>query len=110
MRPLRWSVDLSPAEFAYVEQARAVLHASRSEFVVRLAADVQQRLAVEAPALSQARAVVDAEKMLFEEGARALDATASPVGDVARRCVCSAWTTLAGSTRLYGSSGDQAHA
>ncbi len=66
-RPLRWSVDLSPAEFAYVEQARAVLRASRAELMVMLASDLHRRLTIEAPALAQARAVLDAEGTLLEE-------------------------------------------
>lgn len=66
-RPLRWPVDLSPAEFAYVEQARAALHASRAAFLVMLASDVHGRLEGDRPALAQARAVLDAEGMLLEE-------------------------------------------
>lgn len=66
-RPLRWSVDLSPAEFAYVEQARAVLRNSRAEFVVSYATDLQERVGSKAKALAEARTVLDAETMLLEE-------------------------------------------
>ena len=66
-RPLRWSVDLSPAELAYVEQARAVVHASRAKFVLGMALDIERRLTTPVPALVQARAVLDAESELLEE-------------------------------------------
>ena len=66
-RPFRWAVDLSPAEFAYVEAARAVLHTSRAEFVLDRASDVQRCLVDPAPALAQAHAVLAAERELLEE-------------------------------------------
>lgn len=44
-----------------------MLHLSRAEFVVTLTADIQRRLVVEAPALNHARAVLEAETMMFEE-------------------------------------------
>ena len=71
-RPLRWSVDLSPAEFAYVEAATAAYHASRATFAVSRASDPERRLTVAAPALAQARAVLDAESDLLEEEDAAL--------------------------------------
>lgn len=66
-RPLRWSVDLSPAEFAYVEQARAVSRVSRAAFVVSRATEVQQRVGSKVEGLTAARAVLDAEAALLEE-------------------------------------------
>ena len=71
-RPLRWSVDLSPAEFAYVETARVALHTSRAEFVVSRASDVERRLVDPVPALAQARAVLQAEHELVEEADEAV--------------------------------------
>lgn len=66
-RALRWSVDLSPAELAYVEQARAAYRRSRAAFVLAMVSDFERRLTVEVPELTQARAVLEAEDALLEE-------------------------------------------